>query len=90
MISKVALLILVFIAILLITINVIKSDQICPQQQIVYRYIPRTFEEEQEDPAYVSDIFKVMFSQQSPWVYSISNIDRAKQASIRDFFVNQY
>lgn len=90
MISKVALLVLVFIGILFITINVVKSEQVCPKQQIIYRYIPRTFDEEQEDPAYVSDIFKVMFSQQSPWVYSINNIDRDKQKSINKFFIDQY
>ncbi len=90
MISKVALLILVFIGILFITINIVKTEQIYPKQQIIYRYIPRTFDEEQEDPAYVSDIFKVMFSQQSPWVYSVSNIDRRKQEEINKFFINQY
>ncbi len=90
MISKIALLILIFIGILLITINILKTEQTCPKQQVIYKYIPRTFAEEQEEPAYVSDIFKVMFSQQSPWVYSISNIDRQKQEEINKFFINQY
>jgi len=90
MISKVALLILVFIGILFMTISIVKTQQECPKSPIIYRYIPRTFDEEQEDPAYVSDIFKVMFSVQSPWVYSVSNIDRKKQETVNQFFVNQY
>ena len=90
MISKVSLLILIFIGIILLVVNTMSVSQVCPKQQVIYRYIPRTFDEEQEEPAYVSDIFKVMFSQQSPWVYSVNNIDRAKTEEINNFFINQY
>jgi len=90
MISKITLMIMIFAGILLITINIVKSEQKCPKQQIIYRYIPRTFEEEQDDPVYVSDIFKTMFSQQSPWVYSVSNIDRKKEETMMNYFVSQY
>jgi len=38
--------------------------------KIVYKYLPRTLEEEENDPVYVSDIFKTMFTQPSVWVTS--------------------
>lgn len=39
----------------------------CPKT-IEYRYIPRTFEEEQRDPIRPSVIFKDMFTLQQPFV----------------------
>jgi hypothetical protein len=90
MISKAALLIIIFIGIWLITINIIKDSQSCPEPKIEYRYIPRTLAEEQAEPVYVSDIFKTMFSQQSPWIFSVNNMDRQKQESVNKFFISQY
>jgi hypothetical protein len=89
-ISKVALLIILFIGILLLTVNMIKSSQEQEKPKIEYRYIPRTFDEEMDDRGYVSDIFATMFSQQSPWVHSNANYDRVKQKEINKFFISQY
>ena len=63
-----AILLVIFIGVLLVAIDLSKSDTKCPQQKIVYKYIPRTLEEEEESSIYVSDIFNTMFSQPSPWV----------------------
>ena len=41
------------------------------KQKIIYKYIPRTLAEEEEDPVYVSEIFKTMFTQPSVWIDSI-------------------
>jgi hypothetical protein len=90
MISKIALMIIVFIGILLITINIVNHEHKCPTKTVEYRYIPRTLEEEQAEPVYVSDIFKTMFSQQSPWIFSIQNFDRKKQEAVNKFFISQY
>ncbi len=56
---------------------------------VEYRYIPRTFEEEQNDPIYVSDIFGTMFSQPSPWILSVREYDQRKQEQINAYFVSQ-
>lgn len=80
----------IFCGILLIAINLTKNDQQCNSQQIVYKYIPRTFNEEQNEPVYVSDIFKTMFEQPSPWMASITASDNRKNKKINDFFVSQY
>ena len=73
-----------------ITINIVRDNQKCKKEQIIYRYIPRTFDEEQEDPVYVSDIYKNMFEHQTPWIYNVADIEIHKEASIRDFIANQF
>lgn len=42
----------------------------CPKPVIEYRYMPRTFKEEQDEPVPMDDIFKTMFSNISPWMMS--------------------
>ena len=39
----------------------------CPKARIAYRPYIRTFIEEQEDPTYVTNIFKNMFHGTNPW-----------------------
>jgi hypothetical protein len=90
MIPKTGLLIILFIGIMLITINIVKNNKPVEKKVIEYRYIPRTFEEENAEPVYVSDIFKTMFSQQSPWIFSVQNYDNKKQEEVNKFFISQY
>ena len=66
-------LLIIFIGILLITIDLSKENNSHQKQKIIYKYIPRTLEEEEESPIYVSDIFNTMFSQPSPWVGGMEN-----------------
>lgn len=68
-----AILLIIFIGILLVTIDLSKENTKCQKQKIIYKYIPRTLEEEEESPIYVSDIFGTMFSQPSPWVGGMEN-----------------
>ncbi len=70
-------------------IEVVQPLKVDEEPNVVYRYIPRTFEEEQWDPVSVTDIFQTMFSQPSPWVGSIRNYDRRKQEKINKYFVSQ-
>lgn len=89
---KAILLVIIFIGILFVVIEVarvqsgLNDDQ---KQKIEYRYIPRTFEEEQSDPVYVSEIFETMFSQPSPWVLSIRETDAKKQEKVNAYFISQ-
>lgn len=82
-------LIFIFIGLLLIITNLYKQNNVCPDQQIIYKYIPRTFEEENDEPVYPSDIFKTMFTQQSPWVRSVQGSDAKKKEVINQYFVSQ-
>ena len=81
----------VFIGILLVVVDVIriKSGLVEKEPEIIYRYIPRTFEDEQLDPIFVTDIFETMFSQPSPWVGSVRSYERRKQERINQYFVSQ-
>ena len=80
-----------FVAITMIITEVarIKAGLIDKEPKIIYRYIPRTFEEEQLDPVFVTDVFDTMFSQPSPWVSSIKSYDERKQEKINQYFVTQ-
>jgi hypothetical protein len=88
--TKYLVIIILFIGILLIAISLTQSTQKCPPEKIIYRYLPRTFEEEQDEPVYVSDIFNTMFTQESPWVKSINSYDARKAESVNKYFISQY
>jgi hypothetical protein len=66
-------LILIFIGILLIIVDYVKKTTIskCPKNKIIYKYIPRSFKEQQDDPIMVSEIFDDLFKQPTPWISSI-------------------
>ena len=49
------------IGIILIALYFILDNKEESKQHIIYKYIPRTLEEENESPIYVSEIFKNMF-----------------------------
>lgn len=61
----------------------------CPRQKIIYRYVPRTFDEEQQDPAYPSDIFKAMFTQPSAWNNGVNDFEKRRNLSINKYFISQ-
>ena len=68
--GKILLLILFIISIIFITIDLTKSSFKCKDKITEYRYVPRTFKEEQESPVPIDDIFGSMFENSSPWVGS--------------------
>lgn len=80
---------LLVVGILFVVIETVKSSHKCQPQKIVYRYLPRSFEEEQEDPTHVSTLFKTMFTKPSPWVDSIGTYDREAQDKVNKYFISQ-
>ncbi|AYV82010.1 MAG: hypothetical protein Homavirus2_14 [Homavirus sp.] len=88
---KAIVLTLLFLGLLMIIIDVvrIKAGLVQQKPKIIYRYVPKTFEEEMLDPIYVSEVFNNMFSQPSPWVGSIRTYDERKQEKINQYFVTQ-
>lgn len=81
---------MIFLGILCITISLVQNSVKCPQEKVVYKYLPRTFKQEQEEPVYVSDIFATMFSMPSPWIGGINDYDTRKQQKINKYFISQY
>jgi len=53
---------LFYVGILLLAIGFVQNKAECPAPKTIYKFVPRTFEESQEDPALPSEIFKDMFS----------------------------
>jgi hypothetical protein len=80
---------LLLIGVIMIIIESVRTHTKCPREKIIYRYIPRSFEEEQEEPVYVSDIFKTMFTQASPWAADTNDVDTRKREVINNFGISQ-
>ena len=82
-------LVLFFIGLLFIVYDLARINNKCPQQKIIYRYIPKTLEQQQNEPVYVSDVLKNMFTETSPWVTSINDLDTRRIDRINQYFVSQ-
>jgi len=63
---------LVFVGVILITIGYVKSNMGCPPPIIKYKYIPKTFEEEQNNPLPLMSVYGNMFEKNSPWINNIN------------------
>jgi len=59
---------LTFIGIVAVIIGYINQIQQCPPPKVEYRYIPRTFDDEQSDPVKVSKLFRNMFEEPTTWL----------------------
>jgi len=62
----------IIFGILLIIIDLARMSKTCPPDKVIYRFVPRTFKEEQENPVSITDLFASMFDNPSPWVGSIN------------------
>lgn len=57
---------LLFAGVIFIVIGYAASKRECPPPVIEYRFIPRTFTEEQDSPVSLEDIYSKMFREASP------------------------
>lgn len=57
-----------FIGVIFITIGYVKTNMKCPPPLVKFKYIPKTFEEEQNSSSSVTNVFGKMFSEDSPWI----------------------
>ena len=73
---------ILLIAGILITIDITKMYYKCPLDKIEYRYIPRSFNDEQDNLVPIKSIFGKMFENPSPWVNSFT--DNSNLVSNRD------
>lgn len=79
---------LLFIGILFIISDVIRSKYKSEQPKIIYRYIPRNLDEYMSDPPLVTDMFKKMFNGPDPWINGVDVIDDKQQLKIQKDFVS--
>lgn len=68
---KSILLLLFFIGSIFMTIGYVQDAQHCEPKQIEYRYVPKSFEQEQAEQMPVRAMFSQMFNEYSPWENSI-------------------
>ncbi len=66
----IVIIILVIIGLIIFEVVRLRTINTCPKPRIEYRYIPRSFREEQEEPVPLTDIFNKMFGNPSPWMIS--------------------
>jgi hypothetical protein len=58
---------LMFIGFVFVVIGFVKTNQTCPPPIVQFRYIPKTFNEEQNVQVPVTAIFSKMFNDTTPW-----------------------
>jgi len=65
---KSLILLLIFVGIIFMTVGYIRGNQMCPPPIVKFRYYPKTFEQEMNNPVPVLSIFGKMFSETQPWI----------------------
>jgi len=66
--------IIIIIAYSILVVGLTQMYYKCPPSKIIYKYVPRTFREEQDSPVPVSEIFADMFNKQTPWIADTTSI----------------
>ena len=64
---KSIIMLLFMIGLIMVVAGFYKKNLKCPPPKVIYKYVPRTFKEEQENPAQATDIFSKMFKEPSSW-----------------------
>lgn len=82
---------LLLVGFVFVTIGYVKSGKRCPPKRIEYRYVPKTFVEEQESPEPVTDIFAKMFFESTPFINHGTRPlpPPTQQSDINKFFISQ-
>ena len=83
--------ILFIIGIIFLTVYFMTKTELSSKcdQKVIYKYLPRTLEEEENEPIFVSEIFKPMFTQPSVWIDSIYEDDKRKTDNLNKYFISQ-
>jgi hypothetical protein len=83
--------IILLIGIILLTVYFLSlSTTTNSEPKIIYKYLPRTLEEEETDPIFVSQIFKTMFTQPSVWIDSTYEDTIPRREVPNKYFISQF
>jgi hypothetical protein len=63
-------------------------DREKPKEKIIYRYLPKSYQDELNEPVFPSDVFETMFSRPDPWILSLNDLDKRKAEKINKYFVS--
>jgi hypothetical protein len=87
-VMKSLIMLMTFIGVISIVVGYINQIKKCPPPKVEYRYIPRTFEEDQNNPVKISELFNTMFVEPTPWLDKISS-SAVKNAEINRYYISQ-
>ncbi len=78
-----------FIGIIAIVVGYINQIKKCPPPKVEYRYIPRTFQEDQDHPVKISELFNTMFVEPTPWLHGMTLASSVKNAELNRYYISQ-
>ena len=67
---------LAYLGVMAVVVGFVLQSRQCPPPEIEYRYIPRSFQEDQDNPQRVSAIYDAMFKEPTPWIRDVSTTPR--------------
>lgn len=80
-------LLLMIVGFVLIILN---FNNQCNCQNQVVRFIPKSLNQELESPIHVTDVFRDMFYEPSPWLKSVDSYRIRKREDINQFSITQF
>jgi len=75
---QIIMMLIFIVGLILVTISLTKTYTQCEPNKTIYRFVPRTFIEQQENPVPLDDIFYDMFNAETPYVASV-DVTRRRQ-----------
>jgi len=66
------------------------TENLNTDPKIIYKYLPRTLEEEENEPVFASQIFKTMFTQPSVWIDSAYENTIRRTEVPNKYFISQF
>lgn len=82
MFTRLILVVMFIVGLCMIIVELVKESHRCNPTKVVYRYIPRSFNQQYDGEVPVSEIFHKMFQQPSPWLSGRGEYDRRKQERV--------
>lgn len=85
-------LLLLFVGFVFLVIGFMNQMRVSVKPVVEYRYVPRTFDEEQKEPPVLTDLFRTMFNTQQPYEYGIGTapVPKISKSKMYDYNIAQY
>lgn len=81
---KSLIMLLLMVGIIFVAIGYIKTNQECPPNLVEFRYVPRTFQQEQDLPTPIMSLYGKMFTGTSAWQNTAGFNDQYTKKEIHD------
>lgn len=72
-----------------VIIDMLRLNRTCPPAKTVYKYIPRSFDQEQDNPLRPSQVFGKMFTAPDPWISGVGVDTTKPRRSYNEFWISQ-